>query len=127
MPSANRRKAIPIYSTIGDVDAILVYPYIFNLSGEWIGWITADRDIFSVHGHYVGWLSSDPRILRKRSSGHIVSRRMPPSAPQRITPPASFPLAPMLPELPFGVIDVLADAPDLLPCLDYGDLRDDMD
>ena len=127
MPSANRRKAIPIYSTMGDVEAILVYPSIFNLSGEWIGWITADRDIFSVHGHYVGWLSSDPRILRKRSSGHIKSKRMSPSAPQRITPPASFPLAPMLPELPFGVIDVLADAPDLLPCLDYGDLRDDMD
>jgi hypothetical protein len=33
----------------------------------------------------------------------------------------------MMPDLQAGVIDVLDEAPDLLPSIDYGDLREDMD
>jgi hypothetical protein len=33
----------------------------------------------------------------------------------------------MLPELPVGIMDVLEDALDLLPSLDAGDLKDDLD
>jgi hypothetical protein len=33
----------------------------------------------------------------------------------------------MMPELPFGIYDVLEEAPDYLPTFDFGDLRDDMD
>jgi hypothetical protein len=33
----------------------------------------------------------------------------------------------MMPELPIGVYDVIEERPDLLPAVDFGDLRDDMD
>jgi hypothetical protein len=33
----------------------------------------------------------------------------------------------MMPELKQGVIDVLEDDPDLLPSMDFGELRDDLD
>jgi hypothetical protein len=41
--------------------------------------------------------------------------------------PATTPLAPMMSELKIGVIDVLADAPDLLPSIDFGELHQDID
>jgi hypothetical protein len=118
---------IAIYTTHGDVGAFLVYPYIFNRQGEWIGWVTAERQVYSVHGHYVGYLSDDPRILRKQSSGYLKPRRSPPPPPRAISPPANVPLPPMMPELPIGSYDVIEDRPDMLPAVDFGDLRDDMD
>ena len=123
----NPERLIPIYTTRGEVGAFLLYPYIYSANGEWIGWVTADRTVYSVHGHYVGTLSKDPRILRRRESGQIKGRRTPPSPPKPIHPPANLPLVPQLPELMMGVIDVLEEAPHLLPSVDYGDLRDDMD
>jgi hypothetical protein len=45
----------------------------------------------------------------------------------RIKTPAISPLAPMMPELTFGEMDVLMDRPDLLPPVDFGELREDMD
>lgn len=116
-----------IYTSRGDGAAFLVYPYIFNRQGEWIGWVTAERQVYSVHGHYVGWLSDDPRILRKQSSGYFKPRRQPPALPERFRPPARVALAPMMPELPMGVLDVLLEKPEMLPPIDFGDLKEDMD
>ncbi len=121
------KRLIPIYTSSGDCDAFLDYPYLFNRQGEWIGWVTAERQVYSVYGHYVGFLSDDPRILRKQSSGYLKPRRTPPPAPQRITPPAMYPLAPMLPELSMDVFYVLLDSPEMLPAIDFGDLKEDMD
>jgi hypothetical protein len=45
----------------------------------------------------------------------------------KIKPPAMSPLAPMMAELTFGEMDVLLDRPDLLPPVDFGELREDMD
>jgi hypothetical protein len=45
----------------------------------------------------------------------------------RITVPASFPLAPLMAELPYDVIDVLQDEPEQLHTTDAGELRPDMD
>jgi hypothetical protein len=118
---------VPIYTTKGDLGAFLLYPYIFDRSGTWIGWITPERDIYSIRGHYVGWLSSDPRILRKRAETYERPRQLPPDIPEDIIPPAMVPLAPMMPELPYGILDVLEDDPDLLPAKDLGELRPDMD
>lgn len=120
-------RLIAIYITQGDVGGFLVYPYIYNRQGEWIGWVTPERQVYSVHGHYVGYLSDDPRILRKQSSGYLKPRRSPPPIPQPITPPATLPLAPMMPELPVGISDVLEDLPEMMPAVDFGDLKDDMD
>ena len=120
-------RLIAIYTTHGDVAGFLRYPYIFNRQGEWVGWVTAERDVYSVHGHYVGWLTDDPRIVRKLSSGLLKPRLTPPVEPQRINPPATLALAPMMSELPSGSFDVFEDSPELLPPVDFGDLKDDMD
>ncbi|MEJ2597354.1 MAG: hypothetical protein P8Z00_03425 [Anaerolineales bacterium] len=120
-------RIIPIYTSRGEVAALLRYPHIFNRQGEWIGWVTPDRQVYSVHGHYVGYITNDPRILRKQSSGYLRPRLDPPESPGKVRPPASFPLAPMMSELTIGTYDVLEDAPDLLPPIDFGDLREDMD
>jgi hypothetical protein len=122
------KEFIPIYTTRGDLEAFLAYPYLYNRDGDWIGWISADRQVYSVHGHYIGWIGVGPRILRKLAEDFSKQRDdIPPPTLRSISPPAQVPLAPLMPELTFGVIDVLQDAPDLLPSVDFGELRQDMD
>ena len=41
---------IPIYTSRGDAEAFLDYPYLFNRIGDWIGWVTPKRDVYSVLG-----------------------------------------------------------------------------
>jgi hypothetical protein len=120
-------RIIPIYKSGGEVGGFLKYPYLFNREGEWIGWVTPSRQVYSVHGHYVGWLTKEPRIIRKQSSGYLKPRLAPPSEPERLKPPATVPLAPMMSEVPIGAYDVLEERQDLLPPKDFGDLREDMD
>ena len=47
--SEEHHRIIPIYSSRGEVEAFLVFPYLFNRSGEWIGWVTPQREVYSVH------------------------------------------------------------------------------
>lgn len=117
---------IPVFTTRGDVEAFLAYPYLFNRQGEWIGWVTSQREVYSVLGHFVGALSNDPRILRKRS-GEEKPRQRPPAAPPRLRPPSSVPLAKMMSSLSYETIDVLEDEPERLHTLDSGELRQDLD
>jgi hypothetical protein len=124
---SSNQTLIPIYTTLGDLGGYLRYPYIFNLVGEWIGWIKQNRDVYSVSGVYVGWLSNDPRILRRRSDGYDRPRETPPAPPDRIIPPAHAPLAPMMPELPMSVYDVLDEDQDLMPTAGFGDRVEDLD
>jgi hypothetical protein len=119
---------VPIFTTVGDVGAFLAYPFIFSCEGDWIGWISSDRLVYSNHGHYVGWLAEGPRILRKQEDGYTRSKiDIIPPFTLKISPPALSPLPPMMAELAFGEMDVLLDRPDLLPPVDFGELRDDMD
>jgi hypothetical protein len=120
-------KLIPIFKSRGEVGAFLLFPYIYNTEGEWIGWVSADRGVYSVHGHYVGSLSKEPRILRKREFREGIPRLPPPAPPPAIRLPSHIPLAPQLPEVMLNMIDVLEEAPELLPPTDYGDFREDMD
>lgn len=122
---ANR--IIPIYTSQGDAEAFLLYPYIFNRLGEWIGWVTPQREVYSVMGYFVGVLTSDPRIVRNRSGDGDKPRRNPPRQPKRITTPAQVPLAPMMQELNYSMIDVLSEEPERLHTLDSGEMRQDMD
>jgi hypothetical protein len=123
----SRMKAIPIYTTPGDWSAVMVFPYIFNQVGEWIGWVTPDRQVYDVDGLYVGWLTDEPRILRKRTYDHELPRRTPPKPPEKVRPPATVPLPPMMKELPFEIIDVLDEEGDRLHTSDHGELKEDMD
>ena len=115
-----QRRLIPVYTTRGDVGGYLAYPYIYNRQGEWVGWVTTERDVYSVHGSYVGYLTNDPRVLRRIASGFDQPSKVPPVRPGRIIPPATVPLPPMMSELTQGVIDVLDDAQDLLQPVDFG-------
>jgi hypothetical protein len=123
----NHSTYIPIYSSRGDTEAYLVYPYLFNQRGEWIGFVTRGREVYSVYGNYVGWLSNEPRILRKRSYSFDKPKLPVPLAPKNIRVPALGPLAPMMPELGFDTIDVLQEEPDKLPSLDSGEQKQDLD
>ena len=118
---------IPIYNTKGDADAFLLYPYLFNRTGDWIGFVTPARDVYSVLGEYVGTLTNDPRIVAKRAIDETKPRVTPPPAPKRVQLPANVPLAPMMPELSHSHVDVLIDMPEKLHTIDSGESRQDMD
>lgn len=125
--SQNQRRIIPIYSSKGDAEAFLVFPYLFNRGGEWIGWVTPKREVYSVMGNFVGTLTNDPRITRRRAEDELKPRLQPPPKPGKITTPPSIPLAPLMSDLPLGLIDVLQDEPERLHTPDSGELREDMD
>jgi hypothetical protein len=110
----NQQRLIPVFSSRGETEAFLAFPYLFNLSGEWIGLVTPQREVYSVLGSYVGFLTVKQRL------------KMPPS-PGRIAIPASTPLAPMLSELTHALVDVLVEEPERLHTLDSGELRADID
>jgi hypothetical protein len=122
-----QHRIIPIYTSRGEAEAFLVFPYIFNRSGEWVGWATPQREIYSVLGYYVGTLTNDARIVRKRSEDEMRPRLKPPPKPGKIATPASIPLAPMMSDLTHSSIDVLQDEPERLHALDSGEFRQDID
>ena len=118
---------IPIYNTKGDAEVFLKYPYLFNRNGDWVGFVTPAREVYSVLGEFVGSLTNDPRIVGKRATSGLSPRLAPPPAPEKIFPPATVPLAPMMPELTHSMIDVLIEAPERLHTLDTGEYRPDLD
>src|SRR5689334_5088826 len=118
---------IPIYTTRGDAEAFIVYPYIYNRTGDWIGFVTPKKEVYSVMGYYVGTLTSEPRIVRKRATSTLKARLQPPPQPQKVYPPATVPLAPMMGDLSISMVDVLMDEPERLHTIDSGEQRQDMD
>jgi len=122
-----QRAVVPIYTSRGDANAFLSYPYLHNRLGEWIGWVTADRQVYSVLGFYVGELTAEPRIIRKRITASLKPHKTPPPVPERLSIPATIPLAPMMGDLRFGVLDILMDEPERLHTLDAGEQRQDID
>jgi hypothetical protein len=119
-------KQIPVYTTRGDAEAFLVFPYLFNRNGDWIGWVTSKREVYSVLGYYVGYLSNESRILRKRNTSALKTRLNPPEPPGKFYVPATVPLAPLMPELTYSVIDVLFEEPERLHPIDSGELKEDL-
>ena len=125
--SQNQVRIIPIYSSRGEVDAYLVFPYLYNRSGEWIGWVTPQREVYSVLGNYVGFLTNDPRIVRRRSDDATKPRMKGPPRPRRLATPAQAPLAPLMSDLSQGLVDVLVEEPERLHTVDTGEFREDLD
>ncbi|MBN1264409.1 MAG: hypothetical protein JXA25_02870 [Anaerolineales bacterium] len=118
---------IPIYTTPGDFSAIMMYPYLYNIQGEWIGWVQKDKSVYNVEGAYVGWITDGPRIVRQRVNGSNGHHATIPPIPEKIQSIANAPLPPMMSELPYNLIDVLEDAPELLHTIDTGMKKKDMD
>ena len=127
MEETVRRALIPVYTSRGEAEAFLGYPYLYDRSGEWIGWVTPKREVYSVLGYYVGYLTNDPRILRKRATSTLKPRLKPPPPPKKVYPPATIPLAPLMSELTHSIIDVLLEEPERLHAPDSGELRQDLD
>lgn len=119
-------RIIPIYTSRGDVGAYLTFPYLYNIQGEWIGWITKDRQVYSVLGNYVGILTNDPRIIRHESDTERPKLKPPPH-PGRLKAPPSVPLAPMMSDIVIGFTDVLLNDTGRLHTIDHGELMDDME
>ena len=117
---------IPIYTSRGDADVFLFYPHLFNHQGEWIGFVTPQREVYSVLGYYVGKLTDDPRIVRKRTEDPRPCLT-PPAPPMRLRIPSNIPLPKMMADLPHEAIDVLQHEPERLHTLDAGDMRQDID
>jgi hypothetical protein len=116
-----------IFTSRGDWGAFLVYPYLFNPTGEWIGWATSKKEIFNLDGSYVGTISPDQRILRKKSLETIPPKRARPAVPPKPRIPASIPLPPQMAELSYDFMDVLDDMPDLLHTMDSGEFKPDVE
>lgn len=125
--SQNQKRIIPIYASNGETEAFLVFPYLYNRSGEWIGFVTPKREVYSVMGVFVGTLTNDPRITRRRGEDELKPRLPPPPKPGKLTTPPSIPLAPLMGDLPLSLIDVLQEEPERLHTMDSGELREDMD
>lgn len=120
-------RIIPIFSSRGEVDAFLVFPYLYNRGGEYIGWVTPQKEVYSVLGSYVGFLTNDPRIVRKRADDELKPRLKVIPAPRRLNTPAVTPLAPLMSDLPHSLVDVLVEEPERLHTVDVGELREDLD
>jgi len=112
---ATSQRVIPIFTSSGVLSAYLIYPYIYNQAGEWIGWMARNRQVYSIQGNYVGWMNDDPRILRKKSTAHMKPRLTPPPPPGKINLPDVAFDPPKMADLKSGTFDVLENAPDLLP------------
>ena len=120
-------RIIPVYSSRGEVEVFLVFPYLFNRNGEWVGCVTPQKEVYSVLGNYVGTLTNDPRIIRQRSDDMIRPRLNVTPPPGRLSTPANLPLAPMMSDLTHSLVDVLLEEPERLHTIDSGELREDMD
>ena len=126
MNNQPQRAVVAIYTSRGDAEAFLSYPYLHNRLGEWIGWVTTDRQVYSVLGFYVGEMTAEPRIVRKRVTSSFKPPLTPPAPPKKLLLPATIPLPPMLPDLRFGVMDVLLEEPERLHTIDAGELKPDL-
>jgi len=111
----------PIYSTAGDWVALLHDGFLFDTRGEWIAWLDG-KDVYTRDGAYAGFLSGDGRVVCGRVHKQRPLRAVP-AAPSRVRPPALVPLAPMFAELPWQLVDVFEDGPEVFEHV--SDLRPD--
>ncbi|MBN1203064.1 MAG: hypothetical protein JXJ20_14535 [Anaerolineae bacterium] len=114
-----------IFDTYGDWQATKVENSIYNQRGEYIGYLEGE-DVYKRDGEWIGRLSRDGRVLRKRTERRRDFHPNPPPEPpkpDRLPPRA--PLPPMMAELDYGTIDVLAEDPHIFKRI--SDLRPDMD
>ncbi len=118
----------PIYTSRGEHIAYFDNGYLYNVVGEWIGFVdTRNGYVYSVLGEYVGYVNKDGRILRKRAMDEIVPKLSPPPPPNRPQLPSSVPLAPLMSDLTYDTVDVFEEMPERLHTMDSGELKDDMD
>ncbi len=115
---------IPIYRTDGDWVAVYENGHLFNVDAVWLGFVIG-REVFDTVGQYLGFMSDDRRLLRKRTLGRKIPHMDPPPKPKRPRIPATFPLSPLMRELPHHIIDMFEEYPERLVYV--SETRPDMD
>ena len=111
----------PIYASNSEWVALLQGIYLYDTRGEWIGWL-AGCEVYTLDGLYAGELSDDGRVLRARIRPSRPRLRLPLAAP-KVRPPAMVALAPLFAELPWHMIDVFEEEPEVFGFI--SDLRPD--
>lgn len=111
----------PIYATNGEWVALVERGYLYDVSGEWIGWHEG-RSVYTRDGQYAGYFSDDQRVLRPRVREHHPLHIIPPPPPP-IHPPQRVPLPPLFAELPWNLIDVFDEEPEVFK--NISDLKPD--
>ena len=101
----------PIYSTSGEWVALLHEGHLYDTYGEWIAWLDGE-EVYTRDGEYAGFISDDARILRERVRKQPPLRAIP-TAPAKVRPPAHAPLAPLFAELPWKLVDVFEEEPEI--------------
>jgi len=101
----------PIYSTNGEWVALLHEGRLHDTLGEWIAWLDG-KEVYNRDGQYVGFLSDDRRILRERVRRNRPLHPAPPGSP-KVNPPSHVPLPPLFAELPWNVVDVFEEEPNI--------------
>ena len=102
---------IPIYRSDGEWVAVFDKGHVFNVEGEWLGFVVG-RELFDPQGRYLGFLSDDQRLLCKRAGTSTLARYKPLERPPVPTIPAHAPLAPLLRELPYQIVDLFEEFPE---------------
>ena len=113
--------AIPFGGDPSSLEALLDEDsgYLYDTRGEWIACLVRKegegkqgKEIYTRDGMYVGFLSDDGRVLRERSRNQRPLRPVPAAIP-KITPPSSVPLPPLFAELPWNLVDVFEEEPEV--------------
>ncbi len=114
-----------IWNTDGDWVATLVDGHLWDMGGFWVGWVEPGGHVYTTDGEWIGTLSKDSRILRKRTVSQRELRTDIPPRPAKPELPGRAPLPPSFTGLPYSVIDVLEEEPDIFKKL--SERRPDMD
>lgn len=116
-----------VFDTPGDWHATVLGHYIFDVRGDYIGFIKGEQhDVFTASGEWIGNLYPDGRVIRKRSQPRPpLLTVLPPKPPKPANLPARAPLPPQNGELGFDKLDVLEEDPEIFKRL--SDLTPDAD
>nr|MBN1229630.1 hypothetical protein [Anaerolineae bacterium] len=115
-----------IWNTYGDWIATLVDGFVWDHRGTCVAWVEGEnKEVFTADGEWIGQISKDSRILRKRTELRRDLHPSPPAFPPRPDLPARAPLPPTFSELPYSIIDVLEEDPDVFKHI--SDRRPDME
>ncbi|MEN8098249.1 MAG: hypothetical protein ABFQ89_04175 [Chloroflexota bacterium] len=103
----------PIFRSDGEVMAVEHQGHLYSVEGDWLGEIRGHA-VITDNGRKLGYLSPDQRLLNERTPRG--NERQVPGRRQRIlhSIPMSFKLPPMFKNIPFHIIDVFEEHPNLV-------------
>lgn len=98
-----------IYNTAGEWLATKMGVYIFDVRGDYIGYVlTDDHDVYTTSGEWIGNLYPDGRIIRKRNyTRRPLMKDLPPKPAKPEKLPSRAPLQQIPGDLGYDKVDVM--------------------